>query len=193
MATLGPSTRRASVILLASALVSCGGDVTNSFPSPSEPVEATLYDLVAGPLDRASAYNIVAGRGFGVPIAVRVDQSDQWDVAFAVLDGQPVWLPRGYFEGLEPESGVLELARAFDEVTIAPEDRSLYETQSPVPITVGNTYIVRSRNDPALSLPCRVFAKIGVEAIQQNPDRIDFIVLWNPNCDDRDLTPRPSP
>jgi hypothetical protein len=192
MATLKRSTRRASVILLALALVSCGRDITTDFRRPGEPLDGTLYDLVAGPIDRASAYNIVSGRGFGVPRTVRVDQSDQWDIAFAILDGQPVWLPRGYFEALEPSSGVLELARAFDEVTTAPADKTLYEAENPVPITVGNTYVIRSRNDPTLSLPCRIYAKIGVEAIQRNPDRIDFIVLWNPNCDRRDLTPGPS-
>jgi hypothetical protein len=190
MAILESFTRRAFIVLLApAALLSCGRDINTSFPRPGEPLEATLYDLVTGPIERASAFNVVSGRGRGTPRTVRVDQSNEWDVAFAVLDGKPVWLPRGFFEGLEPSSGILELSRAFDEVTVAPENRELYEMEAPLPVTVGNTYIIRSRNDPTISLPCRIFAKVSVEAVGQDPDRVDLLFLWNPNCDDRNLTP----
>ncbi len=187
---LSPGGRfSAAALLLLVAGLACGDDLILEFPRPSEPFELTLHDLLKGPIDRPSAFDVVAGYGVGRPRAVRVDQTDGWDVAFAVLDGQAVWLPRGFFDALEDSSGVLELQREFSEVPRAPADRELYETRDPVPLSVGNTYVVLSRNNPAISFPCRIYAKLGVESVEGDPQRLRIRYLWNPNCDDRNLTP----
>ncbi len=144
---------------------------------------------MAGPIDRPSGFNVVSGRSAGSPGSVRVDESDRWDVAFAVLDGAPVWLPRGFFDGLEPSSGILRLTVAFDQVREVPENRDLYETRQPVPISEAAVYAIRSRQDPTLSLPCRLYAKLEVLSIQGDPAQVRFRFLWNPNCDDRNVTP----
>lgn len=187
------STGRVGVFLAALAtLVACGSDINTEYPRPSEPFESSLYDLIAGPIDRASALNVVSGRGLGAPLAVRVDLTGQWDVGFGVLDGQTVWLPRGFFDGFEAESGILALPSDFNTISEAPEDKDLYEYQDPVPMTEGTVYIIRSRNDPNSSLPCRIFAKVLVEVIEQDPYRVDLLYIWNPNCDNRILTFGPS-
>jgi hypothetical protein len=184
---LGRST---AVLLLALTVLSgCGDELDLSYPRPSEPFEATLYDLVAGPIDRASAFDVVSGRGLGLPRTARVDQSDGWDVAFAVLDGDPVWLPRGFFESLEPSTGILALDLDFDAVRRLPSARESYEAEEPVPVTVGRVYGIRSRPDPALSLPCRIYAKLVVDSIGGDPRHVHFRYLWNPNCDDTNVTP----
>lgn len=182
--------RRSGAALLLFAVSACGSDINTEFPRPREPFPATLYDLVAGPIDRASALNVVSGRSLGVPTVVRVDQSDSWDIAYAVIDGSPVWLPRGFFEGLEPDSGILEALRDFDEILEAPGERESYEFSDPVPISEGKTYIVRSRNAPGLSLPCRIYAKVLVQQIEVDPPRVKVLYLWNPNCDGRNLRPQ---
>ena len=168
---------------------SCGNDINTEYPRPSEPAELSLYDLVSGPIDRPSAVNVVSGRALGRPSAVRVDITERWDLVFAMVEGSPAWLPRGFFEALEVSSGVLATTLDFDQVREAPEDRDLYEDEQPVPLTEGTTYVVRSRSDPDLSLPCRIYAKILVEAIQADPPRVDLQVIWNPNCDGRNLVP----
>jgi hypothetical protein len=180
--------RAAVLVFTLVAVVSCGRDTTSSFPRPNEPLDLSLYDLVDGPIDRASALNVVAGRGRGFPRTVRVDQAEQWDVAFGVLDGESVWLPRGFFEGLEPSSGILAAPVDFEDASQAPENKDLYEIREPIPMTVGETYMIRSRSDPTLSLPCRIFAKVVVQGIQQDLARMDFRIVWNPNCDKRELT-----
>lgn len=183
------------VIAIAIHFAACGDDLNLSFRRPSEPFEATLFDLFGGPLDRASALDVVAGSGrLGIPRAVRVDQGGavQWDVAFAVMDGQPVWLPRGFFAGFEPSSGIVALERGFEEIIRVPGDRSLYEMEDPIPLSEGTTYAIRSRNSPGLSLPCRIFAKLEVEELELDPARIRVRFLWNPNCDDRLVTPEAS-
>lgn len=184
---------RIAVLALAlGGATACGSDINTDWPRPSEPRDISLYDLVSGPIDRSSALNVVSGRSRGFPTAIRVDAIETWDVAFAVLDGEPVWLPRGFFEGFEPSSGILETDRDFDALTEAPEDRELYEAEDPVPMKEGFTYLIRSRSDPALSLPCRIYAKVRVDTILEDPARVDFVILWNPNCDNRNLTPSPS-
>jgi hypothetical protein len=178
-----------TLALLLGAIASCGSDINTEYPRPSEPWDLTLYDLVSGPIDRPSAVNVVSGRALGVPSAVRVDITERWDLVFAVVDGTPSWLPRGFFEALEVSSGVLATTLDFDQVIEAPDNKDLYEDEVPVPITEGTTYVVRSRADPDLSLPCRIYAKILVESVQPEPARVDLSIIWNPNCDGRNLVP----
>lgn len=186
--------RRLGARLLAAglslAVLGCGDDLDTSFPRPTDALTITLYDLVTGPIDRQSALNMVSGRGLGIPRPVRVDESDQWDIAFATLDGEPVWLPRGYFQSLEVEAGIMALDRGFEEVERVPEDRTLYENMDPVPAEVGRVYAIRSRTDPGLSFPCHVYAKLVIDAIEGDPPRMRIRTLWNPNCDDQNVTPR---
>lgn len=182
--------RRAALLLLPfAALPACGDRLNISFPRPSEPLEETLFDLVAGPIDRPSGLNVVSGRGSGVPRAVRVDETGEWDVAFAIMDGQAVWLPQGFFDAFEASSGIRRLPGAFDQIESVPGERELYESEQPVPVSEAVTYAIRSRNDPALSLPCRIFAKLEALSIEGDPARVRIRVLWNPNCDDRRVTP----
>jgi len=184
-----PVDRRAAVlIVLLAAIVACGGDSTSSYPRPIEPLQLSMYDVGGGPVNRASALNVVAGSALGFPRTERVDQTEQWDVAFGVIEGNPVWLPRGFFEGLEPSAGILAVPRDFEEIGEAPEDRELYEYTDPLPMVEGETYMIRSRSDPTLSLPCHIYAKVRLEAIQQDPPWIKFLIVWNPNCDDRNVT-----
>lgn len=180
---------RCAVALPFAVLLGCGDNLNISFPRPSEPLEETLFDLVAGPIDRPSALDVVSGRGSGLPRPVRVDESGEWDVAFGIVAGQPVWLPQGYFEAFEASSGIVRLEGTFDQIQDAPSDRELYETEQPVPLVEAATYAIRSRNDPALSLPCRIFAKLEVIAIEGDPARVRIRMLWNPNCDRRRVTP----
>ncbi|MGD8700085.1 MAG: hypothetical protein PVJ43_12385 [Gemmatimonadales bacterium] len=177
------------LLLLLGAVSSCGDDINTEYPRPSEPRELSLYDLVSGPIDRPSAVNVVSGRALGVPSAVRIDVTERWDLVFALVDGSPAWLPRGFFEALEVSSGILATTADFEQIIEAPEDKELYEDEQPVPMTEGTTYIIRSRSDPDLSLPCRIYAKVLVESIQADPARADLSIIWNPNCDGRNLVP----
>ncbi len=177
------------VLTLVLGLVACGDELNTEVPRPLNPYENELIDLVDGPLTRANALNLVAGRGFGTPRVTRVDETDQWDIAFALIDGEPVWLPRGFFDGIELSTGIRVMQADFEDVELLPSDEALYELEDPIPATVGTTYGIRSRTDPALSLPCRVYAKLVVDSIAGEPARLWFRVLWNPNCDNTNVTP----
>ena len=179
----------ALVLTLALGLVACGDEVNRDVPRPTTPFEEQLIDLVDGPLNRANALDVVAGRGFRTPRVTRVDDTVQWDIAFALIDGEPAWVPRGFFDGIEPSTGIRVMPVDFEDVELLPPDEEAYELEEPLPATVGTTYGIRSRTDPSLGLPCHVFAKLVVDSIWGDPVRVQFRVLWNPNCDDINVTP----
>ncbi|UCC82411.1 MAG: hypothetical protein JSW46_15705 [Gemmatimonadota bacterium] len=183
-----PRSHVALLLTVALGLVACGDELGN-ISRPSSPIEVELVDLVDGPLNRANALNVVAGRGFSAPRVARVDDTDQWDITFAVVDGEPKWLPRGFFDGIELSAGIRVMQADFEDVELLPRDEESYELEQPLPATVGTTYGIRSRTDPTLSLPCHVFAKMVVDSIAGDPQRVWFRVLWNPNCDDANVTP----
>jgi len=180
--------RTIAVLLTLFVAGACSDDSATNWARPTEPLDLSLYDLIEGPIDRASAVSVVAGVGSGFPRTVRVDQSQQWDMGFGMIDGEPYWLPRGFFLALEPTSGILAMEQDFDEINTAPDDKTLYNYTKPMAMIAGATYIVRSRNDPSTELPCHIFAKVRVGSIQPDPAWMDFIILWNPNCDDTNLT-----
>ena len=179
--------RALAVLTVVTGLTACGDDTTFQFPLPDAPIEDRVFDLIAGPLDRPSAVDVVAGRGSGFPRSVRVDVTDDWDFVFAILDGEPVWLPRGFFDGLEPTSGLARVDGSFESVRVVPGSREEYEEEDPMPIEIDAVYAIRSRTDPGIAFPCRVFGKIRVLSIEGDPARATFELFWNRNCDDRNV------
>ncbi|MEE8521585.1 MAG: hypothetical protein V3U63_09445 [Gemmatimonadota bacterium] len=175
---------RALVVGALTALIvgACSDDPTFQFPVPEEPLESDLFDLATGPVGEPSALDVVSGRGNGLPRPVRVEQSEQWDIAFGMSDQGAEWLPRGVFEGLPISSGIVQVPGTFESVTNVPGNSEEYIDDEPVSIEVGAVYAVRSRADPVLSLPCHIFGKIGVLSVAGNPVRVQFEILWNPNC-----------
>jgi hypothetical protein len=176
-------------LTLAFGLIACGSDLDTSIPRPTTPREMELFDMVDGPITRASAIDLVVTRGFADPDAVRVDETLQWDIAFALVEGEPAWLPRGFFDGIEPSAGIRLMQGDFEDIELLPGDAELYELEEPVFLTVGATYGIRSRTDPRISLPCHIYAKVVVDSVFGDPARVNFRVLWNPNCDDTNVRP----
>jgi hypothetical protein len=179
---------RAAVVLIGlGALTACGESTDALFPVPDEPVGLSMYDLMNGPINRPSALNVLTGRSSGVPTVLRVDAAEQWDLSFGMIEGVPVWLPRGFFEGLDISSGVFELDVDFDDVTFVPTEDTLYVYEQPVDIEVGKTYAIKSRPDPTVSITCVLYAIAEVLVVEGDPARLEFQILWNPNCNENSL------
>lgn len=190
--TLGAAT-------LFAALVAFGCGDPNRFlaPLPTEPLEATLYDLFGVIVERPAAFNLSTGPG-----PVRSDITSEWDFVFALVPagssaaclqglpvGRAVLVPRGCFEGLEASSGIARSDRAFDELVEASGDAATYATDAAVPADSGVTYTVRSRPDPTLSATCRRYLKMEVLSLNPTSGSVTFRYLWNPNCNLRRLAP----
>lgn len=188
-------TVSAATLIAALVAFGCGGDDPFVVPLPTEPAEATIFDLFGPFIERASAFDLATG-----PVVARTDVTSQWDIVYAitpagaagcfqgVATGQPVFLPRGCFEAFDASSGLLRSDRAFDEVVEASGNAADYVIDAAVPIDSGAVYVLRSRPDPALSVSCRQYAKLEVLSLQPATGAITFRYLWNPNCNLRSLS-----
>ncbi len=191
----------AATVLAALVAFGCGNPDRFLAPVPTEPREATLFDLFGALVERPAAFDLVTGSR-----TARTDLTNQWDWVFAVVPasappgtclegrspGEGVFLPRGCFEGLAATSGILRSDLAFDEIVNAVGDVSAYEAAAAVPVDSGATYLVRSRPDPgiaAIGAGCRRFMKLEILSLDTVLGSVTFRYLWNPNCNLRRLVP----
>lgn len=201
-----PRNASAAVAFAALVMMGCGGAEQFLAPLPSEPAEATLFDLFDPLVDRPAAFDVVRGRANSLPGPARTDLNSEWDFVFAFVPGDalagtcfdgvgagdPVFLPRGCFDALDASSGILRSEQPFDALTAAPGEVSAYETVRAVAVAVGETFVVRSRPDPSaqvFGVGCRRFAKFEILALDPGSRSVTFRFLWNPNCGERRLTP----
>jgi len=172
--------RLVTVGAIAWTLSGCGRSPIG-LPVPDEPSEATLADFFVGPLTAPSAFSLILLR------AVRTDQTQEWDFAFALEDqGVAELFPRGAV--LEPPSpaGLQIVAESFEELTEAPE--SGYVTDAPVAVQVGDVLAAVSQLRCG-SFNRRRFGKLEILAIDRERGEVTFKFLANPNCEIRSLVP----
>jgi hypothetical protein len=143
----------------------------------------TLYAVVGTPISTPSAYAIEGSR------RVRTDLSIDFDFAYNLeSDGSHVFVPRAAL-GIEPDQsvnpGFQPRTEAFEAIREAPSNG--YITDRPVPIAIGERYIVRSRVTCTLGVP--KYAKLEVVSFDDGARTVTFRVLTNDNCGFRGLLP----
>jgi hypothetical protein len=146
----------------------------------------TLFALVGTPVSTPSGYSIQPVEGNR---RVRTDLSVDFDFAFNVeADGRHVFLPRaalGIDTANSVNPGFRSRSEAFEAITTAPSDG--YITEEPVPIGVGDRYVVRSRITCNIGVP--KYAKLEIVAFDETARTVTFRVLANDNCGFRSLEP----
>ncbi len=168
-------------LLLAAAVLGCGDD--DSLPDPEVPnvVDTlTLGSLVGTPITTPSGFAVERG-------TVRTDQSADFDFAYNIEpDGRPVFLPRaalGLPSSTTADPGLQQRSESFDEIVVARSNG--YVTEEPVPIALGDRFMVRSRVVCGIGVPR--YAKIEVINLEAN--LVDLKVLANTNCGYKGLEP----
>ena len=170
--------------------ISACGDSTELIllPLPENPEEVELTDFISGSLLDPSAFDLITRS------VIRTDQFAGWDFVFHLdeTDG-PTLASRGvYTEEEDQEPGIQTVLSSFDDLTTAPEHG--YVVLDPVPISVGDVVVSRSRQDQNFGgLRCRYFGKFGIEAIDETEGTLTLIHLVNPNCENRNLDPSLNP
>jgi len=143
----------------------------------------TLWALVGTPVSTPSGYSVDGGR------RVRTDLSIDFDFAYNIAPtGQHLFLPRaalGIDTANTVKPGFQARSETFEAITIAPSDG--YLTDDPVPIAVGERYVVRSR--VACNLGLAKFAKVEILEFDEVERIVTFRVLTNDNCGFRSLEP----
>lgn len=171
-------------------VISACGDSTEPIliPLPEEAQTALLTDFISGSLLDPSAFDLIAKR------VIRTDQATGWDFVFYLDEDEgPVLVSRGaYTEDEDNESGIQIALSSFDGLTEAPADG--YVVLDPVPISVGDVVVSRSRQDLTYgSVRCRYFGKFSIDAIDETGGTLRLSHIVNPNCENRNLDPSLNP
>jgi len=172
-------------LLLALGGMACGN--SNGLPDATlENLERTdtLWALEGTPVSTPSGYSVDGGR------RVRTDLSVDFDFAYNVeAEGEHIFLPRaalGIDTANAAKPGFQIRNESFEAITIAPSNG--YITDVPVPIVVGQRYVVRSRII-CTNLGVPKYAKLEVLSFHEATRIVSFRILTNDNCGFRSLEP----
>jgi len=174
------------LIFLLFALGGIACSDSNGLPNATlENVERTdtLWALVGTPVSTPSGYSVEGSR------RVRTDLSVDFDFAYNVeTQGAHVFLPRaalGIDTATAAKPGFLLRNESFEAITTAPSNG--YITDIPIPIAVGQRYVVRSRVTCQIGVP--KYAKMEILAFNEEARIVSFRILANDNCGFRSLEP----
>ena len=169
--------------LLALGGIACSD--SNGLPNATiENIERTdtLWALVGTPVATPSGYSVDGSR------RVRTDLSVDFDFAYNETAGAHVFLPRaalGIDTANAAKPGFQLRNESFEAITLAPSDG--YITDVPVPIAVGQRYVVRSRVTCQIGVP--KYAKLEILSFDEGTRVVSFRILANDNCGFKSLEP----
>lgn len=171
---------RLASLLLAAAAAGCSDDDRLGDPTTPNVVDTiTIGALVGTPITTPSGFSVLTG-------SVRTDRTADFDFAYNISDGQHVFLPRAVLGIVSATAnpGLQRQEATFDAIEVARSNG--YVTEEPVPVAVGDRYVVRSRVVcSALGVP--LYAKIEVIGFEDN--LVHLKTLANTNCGYKGLEP----
>lgn len=150
----------------------------------------TLYSLARPEIGLASAFDLVNRRQ---QVVEGANSTGTWDIAVDDDGARALFVPPGSL-GVDSRAAIAPIAGvAFDDVTEAPADTTLYFRNQPVPVEIGQTYAVRTRELRGFfSEICVYYAKIQPIAVDLDAGTIEFFFESSPACNDRNLVPTES-
>ncbi len=168
------------------ALAACGDDPFE-VQWAADVDTVTLYSLARPEIGLVSAID------FDSRLLVVVEEpgaTGSWDVAVGDDGTVARFVPPGAL-GIDSEAAIATIAGvAFDDVTEAPADTSLYVATEGVPITVGQTYVMRTRELRGFfGRLCVYYAKVEPTAVDLAAGTVEFRFDATPACNNRSLVP----
>jgi len=186
MSTSFATLRTAFAALLVVVLSGCGDDPFQQRWF-SNTRTASLYSLSRPELNLPSAFGLYDGQSYRVEVA---GSTGRWDLAFDLIGGAPVLLPPGAL-GVTGEARIIPLpGENFDTIERAPADLELYSSSQPVPVQLGQLYVVRTNQQIGpFGTRCTYFGKLVVDELDLARARLTFRYDVNPICNSRRLQP----
>ena len=175
----------AAAVALALTTAACGNDPF-TITWISTPDTALLYTLARPELGLETAFDFFGRTRF---VVERPGSTNNWDVAVDTRDGKLVLLPPGALDVVNEARVTVIEGVSFDDVVEAPADTSLYSSDQPVLLELGNVYAVRTREQRTSFGVCSLYAKIEPLILDQEVGSVTFVYDYNPRCDDRRLQP----
>ena len=178
--------RQLSLVHLLCALAFPACSNSNDLPpATNENVERTdtLWALVGTPVATPSGYSVEGSR------RVRTDLGVDFDFAYNIETvGSHVFLPRsglGIDTANAANPGFVAQTESFEAIKSPPSEG--YVTDVPVPLAVGQRYVVRSRITCSVGVP--KYAKMEILTFDETMRIVTFRILTNDNCGFRSLEP----
>lgn len=151
------------------------------------PDTVLLYSLARPEL------NLLSGFDFARRVSVRIEapsSADQWDLALDTQNGELVFLPPGALGVTSTARVAVMEGRTFEEVRRAPADTAAYISDRPVPVTLGMTYVIQTRQSIGVyGQACLYYGKFQPLAEDPEAESVTFQFDVSPVCNDRKLFP----
>ena len=159
----------------------------------ASPDTALIYSLSRPELNLPTAYDLVFDRQVLIQSA---GATGTWDFALDHRGGGLALLPPGAF-GIASTAQITSLGSGvrFDDVARAPTDTTLYVSDEPMMMQLGNVYALRTNRRAGagpFSETCFFYAKLEPLVIDVENGRLTFVFDRNPLCADPELVPKPN-
>lgn len=178
----------AAAAALLMALTACSDDPF-SFKWDDAPDTTLIYSIARPEPNLPSGYSFVP-QAQGTVIVERPDATGTWDLALATQGPALALMPPGAL-GITARAAIATLgAVTFDDIDQAPADTLLYELNSPVPVSAGTVYVVRTnRRQGGFGTSCVYYAKVEPVVIDVAGGTLRFRYVASPICNSRELVP----
>jgi len=150
----------------------------------------TLFSLQRPEIGLPSAFDF-PGR---LPVVIEnANAAGTWDVAVSD-NGTTVSLLPSTALGVDSRVGIAAVPGIpFQDVTSAPADTAVYVSDAAVPMEIGTTYAIRSREVSGFfGQRCVYYSKMQPISIDLTEGTLEFFFEASPACNDRNLVPTES-
>ena len=165
----------------------CGENIFEQKWTEAEVDTVLIYSLARPELNLPTAFDFVDRLALEIQAP---GATGEWDLVLDTQDGQLVFLPPGVL-GIISETIVLRIPdMAFDDVTTAPKDTTLYSADLPLLVEASSVYVLRTHEGfDRFGLPCRFYGKIQPLEVEPALGTVRFMYDVSRLCDDRSLIP----
>jgi hypothetical protein len=151
------------------------------------PDTAFLYSLARPELNLPSGFNLNTRQSIRIEAA---GSTGTWDFLVNTVEGQLV-LVTPTAVGLDTSAGIARIeGETFESIRSAPGDTAQYIRTTPVPLSIGQLYVVRTNQaSGSFGQRCTYYGKVEPIEIDVAGGTLRFRYDSNPICNSRDLVP----
>jgi hypothetical protein len=154
-----------------------------------QPLEQVIYAIDREPetVRRPTVFNMLERRGLAIEDA---SAQGRWDFALARENGEMVLLPPNSLGVISRAAIATIPGTQFADVRQAPADTLLYSVFDPVPVRLGNVYVIRTHQQfDVFGQFCFFFGKIEPLEMDAASGVMRFVHDVSPICNDLSLVP----
>jgi hypothetical protein len=175
------------ILALLPALLACDDDLFR-IDWRENPDTVLLYSLARPELNLLSAFDFVNR----VPVRIESpNATGRWDLAVDTQDGDLVFLPPEAVGVTGSRARIIPMGPVpFEDLRNAPSDTTLYVGDRAVPVVLGHSYVIRTRQERGFyGQTCVYYGKLAPLVKDMEEGRVTFVFDVSPVCNSRRLYP----